>query len=152
MQFLSQVDPAKAAQQHVAFRTKAIAQTGPELPPKELLALLNAGASATSGASEPTGTVKAGADLAPTDNDTSAVARYAPIVIGLLAANLLVGLVLLVLGVFGCVRRGTAEEGKMGAKATHYVPVKLKEDAGQPEGYRDAEGTAYDTPYRKSLS
>ncbi|GLB40049.1 putative peptidase A1 family protein [Lyophyllum shimeji] len=152
MQFLSQVDPAKAAAQHVALRTKAIAERGPELPPKELLALLNGGATSTTGAAAPTGSVKTSVNLAPTEDDgTSDVARYAWIVIGLLAANLLVGLVLVALGVLSCVRRGTPKEGK--PKAAHYVPVRFKdEDAGPAVGgYRDAEGS-YDAPYQKSLS
>ncbi|KAF8057031.1 aspartic peptidase domain-containing protein [Lyophyllum atratum] len=152
MQFLTQVDSAKAAKEHVALRTKAIAENGPELPPKEILALLDDGASTTSGAPKPTGSVKAGVNLAPNDGSNPDIARYAPAVIGLLAANLLVGMVLLILGVVGCVRRGTPREGRAREmKAPHYVPVKFRDEDGGVAGYRDGEGT-YDTPYSKHHS
>ncbi|KAF8064915.1 aspartic peptidase domain-containing protein [Lyophyllum atratum] len=90
MQFLSQIDAAKAAEQAIAVRNKAIAEIGPEIPPKELLAILNGPATTTSGASTLTSTTKTSVNLAPGETfaaDTSDVSRYATIVIGLLAAN-----------------------------------------------------------------
>ncbi|KAJ7185041.1 aspartic peptidase domain-containing protein [Mycena filopes] len=60
-------------------------------------------------------------EASPASGDASGsqVNKYAPIVIGLLGGNLLVGLILLVLGVMACLKRN---EKKGGAK---YVPVRV---------------------------
>ncbi|KAF7358649.1 Family S53 protease-like protein [Mycena sanguinolenta] len=59
------------------------------------------------------------------DSNDGAVRKYAPIVIGLLAGNLVVLLVLVVLSVLLYVRRGR----EVGAgRGSRYTPVKLRED------------------------
>ncbi|KAF8057037.1 aspartic peptidase domain-containing protein [Lyophyllum atratum] len=154
MQFLSQTDPAKAAAEHIAIRAKAVAAIGPELPPSELLALVGAAAAphdeprpagSDAGANSKTNVNLAGGDKA--EADASGFSHYAPIVIGLLAANLFVGLILIVLTVFACLRRGTPKEGK--AKSAMYVPVKFKDEDGTAMKYRDEEA-AFDTRYPRS--
>ncbi|KAF8062507.1 aspartic peptidase domain-containing protein [Lyophyllum atratum] len=154
LQFLSQTDPAKAAAEHIAIRAKAVAAIGPELPPSELLTLLGAAAApnkepppaaSDADASSKTNVNLAGGDKAGTD--ASGFSHYAPIVIGLLAANLFVGLILILLTVFACLRRGAPKEGK--AKSAMYVPVKFKDEDGTVMKYRDADA-AYDTPYSRS--
>ncbi|KAF8209685.1 peptidase S8/S53 domain-containing protein [Mycena galopus ATCC 62051] len=58
-----------------------------------------------------------------TDSSDAAVRKYAPIVIGLLSANLVILLILVVLGVLLYVRRGRAVGG-----SSKYAPVKLREE------------------------
>jgi hypothetical protein len=63
------------------------------------------------------------------DNET--VKKYGLIVICLLGANVLIGLILLVFGVLGCIRRGSSRRAATRAVAPHYVPVKsLDHDEG----------------------
>ena len=57
------------------------------------------------------------------------VKKYAPIVLGLLGANVFIGLVLVVLGVLGCVRRGAKGAASASPlRAPHYVQVALKDE------------------------
>ncbi|KAJ6506553.1 family S53 protease-like protein [Mycena sanguinolenta] len=60
-----------------------------------------------------------------TGSSDGAVRKYPPIVIGLLARNLVILLILLVLGVLLYVRRGREVGAGQGSK---YTPVKLRED------------------------
>jgi saccharopepsin len=56
------------------------------------------------------------------DNET--VKKYGLIVICLLGANVLIGLILLVLGVLGCIRRGSSRKAATRTVDPHYIPVK----------------------------
>ncbi|KAH8814494.1 hypothetical protein DL96DRAFT_414258 [Flagelloscypha sp. PMI_526] len=69
--------------------------------------LLSAGTTDTSGAAS---------DSTPDSTSSDGFARWAPIVVGLLAANLFITLVLLLLGILNCVRRGKASRS--------YQPIK----------------------------
>ncbi|KAJ6484685.1 family S53 protease-like protein [Mycena sanguinolenta] len=62
---------------------------------------------------------------ASTGSSDGAVRKYAPIVIGLLAGNLVILLMLLVLGVLLYARRGREAGAGRGSR---YTPVKLRED------------------------
>ncbi|KAJ7255244.1 aspartic peptidase domain-containing protein [Mycena rebaudengoi] len=82
---------------------------------------------------------KASVNLA--DNDTSTtdsqVSKYGPVIVGLLAANLVLLLVLAFLGVMGFVRNGR----KTGpTRSAAYAPVKIKEDLSR-------QSIAEDRPY-----
>ncbi|KAJ6474812.1 family S53 protease-like protein [Mycena sanguinolenta] len=84
---------------------------------------------AAMGEAAPAGVVVDAASALDTDTSTGssdgAVRKYAPIVIGLLAGNLVILLILLVLGVLLYVRRGREVGAGRGSK---YTPVKLRED------------------------
>jgi saccharopepsin len=56
--------------------------------------------------------------------DGEMVKKYGLIVICLLGANVLIGLILLVLGVLGCIRRGSSRKAAARAVAPTYAPVK----------------------------
>jgi saccharopepsin len=128
MQFLSTTNPQTAAADAVASRKATLSQMAPEVSPQDYVNYLKSN-SGTSGSTLDVATTKADSE--------STVEKYAPAVIGLLAANLLVGLVLIVLAVLGCVRRGS--RGAPNSSAPSYVPVKLKEE--------DHTDTSYHMPY-----
>jgi saccharopepsin len=120
MQFLSETDPKTAIADALASRKLTLSQLGPEVSPQAYLKVLQSQSGASS-------------KLVDTTNHTgnaqeSAVEKYAPTVIALLAANLLVGLVLLVLGVLGCVRRGVGRAPKNSIAPSNYVAVRSKEE------------------------
>ncbi|KDR74825.1 hypothetical protein GALMADRAFT_141158 [Galerina marginata CBS 339.88] len=74
--------------------------------------------------------------------DASLVKKYGLIAFCLLGANLLVGLVLIVLGVLACVRRGSTKRGLAATRAGApvYVPVKSMD---RDEGYSDSYQKGY---------
>ena len=129
MQLLSRTDPQTAITETLTVRNATISKLGPELPPNQFLKLAYSDPG-TSG-SPNTNEVKL-----TTGDDASAIEKYGPAVLGLLAANLLIGLVLVVLGVLGYVGRSAKEDRKEMSRAPHYVTVGLKD-----------EDTAYYMPY-----
>lgn len=90
----------------------------------------------TDGNETPPDNLKSGKKLVSENNLTASftvdgemVKKYGLIVICLLGANVLIGLILLVLGVLGCIRRGSSRKAATRAVAPTYVPVKsLDED------------------------
>ncbi|KAF8963536.1 aspartic peptidase domain-containing protein [Flammula alnicola] len=66
--------------------------------------------------------------------DESTVKHYGLIIVCLLSANVLLSLVLIVLGIMACVRRGSSRKNATRAGAPHYVPVKNAVDP-QDEAY-----------------
>jgi len=70
-------------------------------------------------------------DSSPSDDDLSTLADhvelYSPIIVGLLAGNLLVGLVLCAVGLSVCVRRGHTEGGRVHSVDPNYAPVRFQE-------------------------
>jgi saccharopepsin len=117
MQFLAETDPKTAITDALASRKLTLSRLGPEVSPQAYLKAMQ-GKSGTSGSS-----------LDMTNGDTqSAVEKYAPAVIALLAANLLVGLVLVALAVLGCVRRGGKGAPKSSLAPSSYVAVRSKEE------------------------
>ncbi|KAJ7684333.1 aspartic peptidase domain-containing protein [Mycena polygramma] len=100
-----------------------------------------AASSSTASADLPACTVPAGSDalsgkasvnLADADSSStdSTVAKYGPIIVGLLAANLVIMLLVAFLGVMNFVRSGRST-GPTRAVNAAYQPVKLKEDAAR---------------------
>ncbi|KAJ7185063.1 hypothetical protein C8R46DRAFT_1300906 [Mycena filopes] len=75
------------------------------------------------------GAIAAAGDIGSVNSDDSSsqVKKYAPIVIGLLGGNLLVGLILLALGLVACVKR-SATVGRAGGK---YRAVRFAEEETQ---------------------
>jgi len=123
MQLLAQTDPEKAKTEAVQAREATLSTRPPEISPDQI-----PGATADANLS---------ADDSSSSGSESAVEKYAPAVLGLLGANLVIGLILVVLGVLSCMRRGVKGTSNLPSRTPHYVPVGLK----------DEEDTAYHMPY-----
>lgn len=145
MQLLSQVDSAKAIAQVTTIRGKTMSTLPPEIDATTLVDFLKSGnigptPTTTDVIGGPTTAAAGGNKLSKagslaanqTDDDIhnftidrETVKKYGLIVVCLLGANVLIGLVLVVFAVFGCVRRGSSR--KTAATRTvspHYAPVK----------------------------
>ncbi|KAJ7670384.1 aspartic peptidase domain-containing protein [Mycena rosella] len=109
MQFLAQTDPAFAKADVLKVRMANLGQQG-------------TGASGFAAVADPTSPTPTPAP-APAPASDSLATKYGPIIIGLLAANLVVVLILAVLGLVLCVKGG----GKSGARKPQYAPVKFAE-------------------------
>ena len=155
MQLLNEIDPVKAAAQVKTIRGETMASMPPEIAPADLLELLGgsnespgpstiASPTKPAGAAAESSTSKSSVDASiggahVSVNIDDEVKRYGLIAIGLLAANLLIGLVLVGFGIMSCIRRGSARKNSrdvVTAAAPQYVPVKLQEEGGY-SGYRD---------------
>ncbi|KAJ7184584.1 aspartic peptidase domain-containing protein [Mycena filopes] len=84
---------------------------------------------------------KASVNLADNASSDSTVNKYGPIIIGLLAANLIILLVVAFFSVMGFVRNGRTA-GPTRALNPAYTPVKLREDAPR-SSFSTADHTAY---------
>lgn len=156
MQLLSQTDSVEAAMDHLSIRAKTLSTLPKELSPADMVALLQDDNKTETSSDSPTsnetdedglteaditvdeadddeesGTGKINSNLAASDSagvtsEHSDLSKYAPAMIGLLAANLLVGLVLLALAVLNCIRRG-ATRGAARSVNPEYAPVKIKD-------------------------
>ena len=150
MQLLSTTDPKKAIPQVATIRQRTMADLPPELSPTEVVRLLKPAATA-SDPTEPAASKAKG--LAKTDSGSLAegnslyttfgigaedVKKYGLIALCLLGANVIIGLVLLVVAVLTWLRRGrSSRSARPRGLATQYVPVKFQED----------ESAAYPTRY-----
>ncbi|KAJ7727420.1 aspartic peptidase domain-containing protein [Mycena maculata] len=119
MQFLAQTDPtlAKADVQNVRM-ARLYGQQGTS--PAGFAATADTTASSTPGSSD------------------ALLSKYGPIVVGLLGANLLVVLILAVVGLVLCVRRGGQSAGRI--RTTQYAPVKVQvgeDETRALDGYED---------------
>ncbi|KAJ7445432.1 aspartic peptidase domain-containing protein [Mycena latifolia] len=132
MQLLSQTDPTSAKADVTNVRMAQLANNPPEGIPASFQPL-------TIVETPPTGTIAAsllesGASSNSTSTPDSLVSKYGPIIVGLLGANLLVVVVLAVIGLALCVKRGRK------SRAPRYVPVKFREPGAVPrqsESYED---------------
>ncbi|KAJ7118392.1 aspartic peptidase domain-containing protein [Mycena epipterygia] len=115
MQLLSQTDPNTAKADVINVRMAALAAGPPEGVPPSFAPVTTV---------DPPPVVAAaalGSSDVDSDSDGAQIRKYAPIVIGLLSANLLVVLVLAVIGVALCVKRGGKSSSGVGGPK--YVPV-----------------------------
>jgi saccharopepsin len=133
IQLLAETNPKTAVTEALASRKMTLARMGPEVSPKEYLKILGSKTSASASTSLDTSGSGKGTD------SQSAVEKYAPIVIGLLAANLLIGLVLVALAMLGYVRKGVKGATKSSSAPSSYAAVNSKEE--------DSMDTAYHMPY-----
>ncbi|CAA7263719.1 unnamed protein product [Cyclocybe aegerita] len=153
MQLLSLVDPTEAVSEVATIRGKTLATLPPEIDPATLVRILTG-----TDAPSPSGTSGA-PPIEPTDGsspeskakekpilgvsspsvgeegvglavDGETFKKYALAAILLLAANIVIGLVLIVFAVLGCMRRGSAASRKSSVRAVapQYAPVKLEEE------------------------
>ncbi|KAJ7660373.1 hypothetical protein DFH06DRAFT_1472396 [Mycena polygramma] len=128
MRFLALTDATEAADDFARVRQQLLANNPPELSPDALIALFDGPTQSSSPAAGSVAEEKPNLDLAAdassTNNSASQVAKYAPIVIGLLAANLCLVCILLLLGVIKLVQGGKT----IGASRIRYAPLGVKED------------------------
>lgn len=69
---------------------------------------------------------------------TSLVEKYGPVVLGLLAGNVLIGLLLCILGLMTCLRVVVKSGVKIRSISPSYAPVRAKEEgSGADEKYFD---------------
>ncbi|KAJ6584274.1 aspartic peptidase domain-containing protein [Mycena sp. CBHHK59/15] len=145
VQLLSQTIASEAAADFASVRAQFLALTAPELSPADTIRLFDGPSAGTtmdssapacspstaSGASDAVlGKAKTSADLADSNGSSttdSQVVKYGPVIIGLLAANLVILLVLAFLGVMSFVRNGRTT-GPTRALNPQYAPVKVKDD------------------------
>ena len=144
MQLLSETKYSVAAPEAVSSRAKTLAGMAPELAPSDLLRLIRNSKGNTHTNVTGTGsTIDHSLSSLTAEWSADDMKKYAFIVIGLLAANVVIGLVLLVFGVVGCVKRNARVGGRSGSKP-HYIPVPDKVgDVGQPT-YTSYNGGRYD--------
>ncbi|KAJ6596677.1 aspartic peptidase domain-containing protein [Mycena sp. CBHHK59/15] len=144
VQLLSQTNASEAAADFANVRAQLLAQSAPELSPADIIQLFD-GPSAGTASSAPSapactpsaatsdaavGKAKTSVDLADSNGSSttdSQVAKYGPIIIGLLAANLVILLVLAFFAVMNFVRNGRTA-GPTRALNPQYAPVKVKDD------------------------
>ncbi|KAF5325311.1 hypothetical protein D9619_009569 [Psilocybe cf. subviscida] len=153
VRLLAQTDPLKAKQQVITIRSATMANMPPEIDPATLIGYLTGSSAAPSTPSSTTpdspdsiavaesGGSDSAAVPAPTGDhkafsadinangvniaiDESTLKKYGLIAIALLGLNSIIGIVLIVLGVLGCVRRGSPKKSASGRNAPVYVPVK----------------------------
>ena len=142
MQLLSETNYSTAALEAISAREKTLAGMSPELKPSDLLKIMTKSAGNTN--TNATGTGSA-IDFSPSSAEwfSSDVKKYALIIIGLLGANVVIGLVLLVFGVVGCVKR-SGRVGKRSGSKPHYIPVPDKMGEGGQATYTGYNGGRYD--------
>ncbi|KAF7344141.1 Peptidase A1 domain-containing protein [Mycena venus] len=142
IQLLSLTDPTAAAADVQNVRMAALAAVGesevvyPGFQPATPGSTPPAAPDSSAGGTSTQGVNNAAfADAAvPQGNSTSSsnVKQYALIIIGLLGGNLLVALILAVIGVALCIKKGTR------TGSSKYVPVRLRDsDSRKPESYEE---------------
>ncbi|KAJ6566826.1 aspartic peptidase domain-containing protein [Mycena capillaripes] len=131
VQLLSQTDK-NAPTDFAKVRAKRLHAGPPELAPADIIALFDGPSSSVSTSGKVSNDL---ANPASSPSEDSQVTKYAPIVIGLLGANLLVLLVLAFLGITGLVKGG-----RQAGPTRQYTPVKLREDVHGAEEGRYSDG------------
>lgn len=127
IQLLSQTQRGRAARDFARVRSNLLDDSPPELSPRDVINLFDFPTPEESGRKT---SGKASVDLADDASSSSGtdsqVAKYGPMIVGLLGANLVVLIVLVCLALLNCVRTGRSE-GPSRALGVKYAPVKLKE-------------------------
>lgn len=151
IQLLALEDADDALSDFTQSRQNALSQ----LPPEATLAQVRqlAGSSSSSSDSSSSTDSDSTKNTLATDDSSSGsdsssgygallnrVDSFGPAIVGLLAANLLVGIVLCALGVMMCIRKGASSGTKMRGAPT-YAPVRFKDEG------RKAEDEPYTSTY-----
>ncbi|KAJ7041959.1 aspartic peptidase domain-containing protein [Mycena alexandri] len=152
VQLLSDTATDAAAADFASVRAELLQDSPPELSPQDIIKLFDGGASSSAsspatavstatsvtatsvtatsvpgGSDDLVGSSKASVNLAASDSG-STVDKYGAIIVGLLAANLIIMLVVAFFSVMNFVRNGRTT-GPTRAVNAAYAPVKLREDA-----------------------
>ena len=153
VQLLSTTNLNEALPEFIEARNLALASLPPQLPPLELARVINGTRVSSDGSAGDSGDLaenSVGGDTsAPSasggvsDPTTSSgqlyslVEKYGPVVIGLLAGNTLIGVVLCVISLFVCMKRAGRSRARTRTLESTYVPVRFKEaDAAEESGVR----------------
>ena len=156
---LSTTDLNEALPEFKEARNQALANLPPQLPPSELARLINGTRDSSDGSVSDSSdlsdnSVSGGPNDAsipsasggvsdPTTSDSqlyALVQKYGPVIIGLLAGNVIIGVVLCVIGLFVCIKSTVKSGVRTRSLAPTYVPVRFKEAEVAEEGgvhYRD---------------
>ncbi|PPR00386.1 hypothetical protein CVT26_009667 [Gymnopilus dilepis] len=152
IQLLSTLDHAKAITEVTTIRRQTLSTLPPEIDPTKLVGMLSqadseadAGATTTSPANDAyvvdgKPTLPSASNGQSASQDGSVVDKYGPIIVALLAANLLVLLVLVILAVLSYMRRGSSSKKSSrrgvldSTGAPVYAPVKGTE-AEEVQGF-----------------
>ena len=159
MQLLSTVDTKRAVSQVATIRQRTTAQLPPELPPAEAVRLKPLVTStgltgpATAASEHHKESIKAAISRSASEENllytvygigAEDLKKYGLIALCLLGANLLIGLLLLIIVVFKWVRRSSARFGGgkrgMARFPTLYAPVKWQEDGSDSVAYQTRYG------------
>jgi saccharopepsin len=136
---------ADAWSDFINTRTANLKMLAPEPPIDVLQGILGSNSSSSSSNSSSPGSDGASKFLADdlsssTDDGSSSrlvslVEKYGPVIIGLLAGNILIGVALVAIGLMVCMRRGSE---KTRSVSPTYAPVRFKEaDSGVDTSYHD---------------
>ncbi|KAJ7684358.1 aspartic peptidase domain-containing protein [Mycena polygramma] len=118
VQLLADTVTDQAAIDFVTVQASFLQNGPPELAPQDIINLFDGPSSGSSSVAAGSGNLAG--DSSSSTNST--VTKYGPLVIGLLAANLAILLLVAVLGILSFVRNG-------GSTGPSYQPVRFKEDA-----------------------
>ena len=142
MQLLSTTDPDEAWTDFYQSRTEALRS----LPPALDLQAAISSTSLTSG-TNPSGSAAIEGHLSSSSSSdsqlTSLVEKYGPIIIGLLAGNVVIGAILCVVGLAICMRSVVKGGARAGNVRSSYAPVQVKEEearlayTGESGSYED---------------
>ena len=128
VQLLSLTEQNDAWKEFHEARTKALNHLPPVIDPADFLKLTQTMSNSSSSVKLMTSGAVSQDDTSTAAGTTSLVGKYTPIVVGLLAGNLLVGVGIFFLGIFACTRsviRGGAKTSVLGSS---YTAVSLKSD------------------------
>ncbi|KAJ6570083.1 aspartic peptidase domain-containing protein, partial [Mycena vulgaris] len=125
IQFLSQTNEWQARNDFQRVRNRRLAKSPPEIAPADLVQLFDGPSSGTS--SNSSGSSSSSTDSSSGTDSESLAAKYGPAVIGLLAVNLVVLLILVFLGVMSFIRGGRNVR-QTRALNPQYAPVRVKDD------------------------
>lgn len=156
-QVLALTDPSDALADFKTSRSAALAQSPPEATLEEIKGWVQEDnePTTTSTSSKASSTSKSSstsndkavqnAVTSGDDSDSASVTdklnTYGPAIVGLLAGNLLVGIVLCAIGISVCIRRGASVGPARNAPI--YAPVRFKEDNGSSVGGGSHPGESY---------
>ncbi|KAJ2928587.1 hypothetical protein H1R20_g8506, partial [Candolleomyces eurysporus] len=123
IQLLAKTDPAKATAQVAPIRSRTMAHLPPEIEPAKLVEML----SAEDPSIRPNAPLSAARlstqELPSAQVSRSSVDKYGPVIVGLMAVNAVIGVILLALSVLNLIQRRGLSRG-ITRSAVHYVPVK----------------------------
>lgn len=152
MQLLSTTNLDTAWPDFTASRAAALEQLPETIDPQQLIDIYTASTGNSTGSASinrPGATIKnfgaSGAvettDSSSNDKLTSLVEKYGPIILGLLAGNLVIGIVLCIIGLVTCLRSVVKSGATTRSIGPSYAPVRFKEaeayGAGERETYHD---------------
>ncbi|KAJ2925291.1 hypothetical protein H1R20_g11803, partial [Candolleomyces eurysporus] len=138
IQFLAKTDPAKATAQVALIRSRTMADLPPEIEPAKLVEMLSAEDPTVRPGNAPLSAASFSTQELPSAQESrSSVDKYGPVIIGLMAVNAVIGVILLALSVLNLIQRRGLARGAT-RSALLYVPVKSHATSEQGIGSEDA--------------